>query len=690
MQKLINLIESGDCWDLLDLLPCGVSIAMDISCKAILHNKLAGKFLRVGMRDNFSHSSDEPPPVKFFHHRKELTAAEMPIQQAAWNKETIINYEMELVWPDGIRQITLWNAQPLYKNGVVNGAIAIWEDITNRKQYEKRLQESEEKFRMAITHAPVPVMLHAEDGEVLLINNCWTEKTGYTIEDIPTMQTWTDKALGKRQNQSNAIYEQSSPSFEAVYSITTKCGETQIWSLWSGPIGKLPDGRRIAVSKAMDITELKMAEAALQQNARELQEINAALEEEIVERQTAQKALAISEARYRGIVNNMQDLFSYYRVILDENDRPVDLEIIANNPAWEQYIGLNNSEIIDKRYTEIFPGIGTWSINWIEKLGKVALEGQPVTAELYFGHANRWFRTSIYSPQKNEVAVISEDITERKKQEKQLKNYAKELAATNEQLVETNKELKSFANSVAHDFRSPMVNLKGFSEELGYSLSELQQIIQEEELHLPEKVQKKVTDLLCKDVPDAQKFISSAVDRLSRMVDAMLKLARLGRREMIRTEVDMNELVRTILQSYNHQIEEKNIQLRIGYLPKITTDHMAIEQIISNLIDNAIKYLRPDQPATIGISFLDTGKEYFFSVEDNGRGITAEDMDKIFEIFRRAGKQDVPGEGMGLAYVRALVRQLGGKVWCESEVGSGTKFNFTLPKYDPNMLNLSF
>lgn len=166
--------------------------------------------------------------------------------------------------------------------------------------------------------------------------------------------------------------------------------------------------------------------------------------------------------------------------------------------------------------------------------------------------------------------------------EQQLEYYADEVAAANT-------ELKSFVHTIAHDFRSPMVNLVGFSTELGYSLAELQQTVQEYESFLPEDAQIKVNKLLETDMPEAQTFIKSAVTRLSRMVDALLNLSRLGRREMRYEEVDMSKLVNTIVHSFKHQITEKHIQVMVGMLPKIKIDYLVMEQIISNLLDNAIK-----------------------------------------------------------------------------------------------------
>ena len=256
--------------------------------------------------------------------------------------------------------------------------------------------------------------------------------------------------------------------------------------------------------------------------------------------------------------------------------------------------------------------------------------------------------------------------------EERLKYYSSELAATNS-------ELKNFANIVAHDFRAPMVNLKGFARELGHSLDELKQIMHEAVLKLPENSRIKAQELLERDMPEALKFIDSSVERLGRMIDALLKLARLGRRDMLYKTVDIGELVTSVTRSFRHQIELQGIKMEVGPLPQIETDYLAMEQIFSNLLDNAIKYLDTDRQGEIAISCTNKGGEFLFAIEDNGRGIAVTEIEEIFEIFKRAGKQDIPGDGMGLAYVRMLVRQLGGKVWCESRIGVGTKINFTVP-----------
>jgi PAS domain S-box-containing protein len=157
-------------------------------------------------------------------------------------------------------------------------------DISDRKQTELALQSSEERFRRAILDAPLPIMLHGEDGEVVQINQTWTELTGYTHSDIPTIADWTEKAYGSRKEVVQAdierLYNLDRRISEGEYTVTTRNGEAQIWEFYSAPLGRLSDGRRLVISTAIDITKRKQAEA-------EIRQLNETLEQRVAER-TAQ------------------------------------------------------------------------------------------------------------------------------------------------------------------------------------------------------------------------------------------------------------------------------------------------------------------------------------------------------------------------------------------------------------------
>ncbi len=248
-----------------------------------------------------------------------------------------------------------------------------------------------------------------------------------------------------------------------------------------------------------------------------------------------------------------------------------------------------------------------------------------------------------------------------------------------EDLQLMNEEVRNFAYIVSHDLRAPLVNIKGFSVELHCALKAATPLIEKGKSALCERELMMLGEALERDVPEALEFIESSVNRMDSQINAILKLSRLGRRDLKMERVDVAAIVQGILKTLGHQLDAGRVTVSVAELPHVIADKTAVEQIIGNLLDNAVKYLDRDRAGQLEIS-ADSGRhETTFTFRDNGRGIAAEDMGKVFEIFRRAGKQDMPGEGMGLAYVKTLVRRLGGRIWCESELGGGTRFRFTIP-----------
>jgi signal transduction histidine kinase len=184
---------------------------------------------------------------------------------------------------------------------------------------------------------------------------------------------------------------------------------------------------------------------------------------------------------------------------------------------------------------------------------------------------------------------------------------------------------------------------------------------------------------LSQDFAEALGFIKSSIAKMDRLITAILNLTREGRREFEPVRIDTRELIETIVTTVAHQASEAEAQIRVAPLPDIISDRLALEQIFSNLIDNALKYLKPGVPGDISIRGRTKLGFAIFEITDNGRGIDPSDHQRIFDLFRRAGTQDKPGQGIGLAHVRALVRRLGGTMSVSSELHNGSTFTITLP-----------
>lgn len=257
-------------------------------------------------------------------------------------------------------------------------------------------------------------------------------------------------------------------------------------------------------------------------------------------------------------------------------------------------------------------------------------------------------------------------------------------------LREANDEIQRFAYIVSHDLRSPLVNIMGFTselEELGGDIfrriGSLAQIPADGPPPAPgapgEMALEGADKQLSEDFSEALGFIKTSIAKMDRLISAILNLTREGRREFQPVKIDTGELIEAIVSTLAHQATEAQAEIRLEPLPNVVSDRLALEQIFSNLIDNAIKYLKRGVPGEIRIRGRTKLGYAIFEISDNGRGIDPKDHQRIFDLFRRAGTQDKPGQGIGLAHVRALVRRLGGTMSVSSELNAGSTFTITLP-----------
>ncbi len=185
--------------------------------------------------------------------------------QEAHANQTEFQGEYRLVRDDGSLVWVIGKAVFEFDtSGQLTGVIGTLTDITKRKQAEATTRDSEARFRRAIEEAPMPVMIHAEDGEVITISRTWTELTGYRHEDIPTIAEWTRKAYGNNQpvvlEEIATLYDRPHRKAEGEYEVVCCDGTKRIWDFSSISLGTLPDGRRIAMSTASDVTERKQEE----------------------------------------------------------------------------------------------------------------------------------------------------------------------------------------------------------------------------------------------------------------------------------------------------------------------------------------------------------------------------------------------------------------------------------------------
>lgn len=226
------------------------------------------------------------------------------------------------------------------------------------------------------------------------------------------------------------------------------------------------------------------------------------------------------------------------------------------------------------------------------------------------------------------------------------------------QVVELKQEIEDLSYAVSHDLRAPLRAVHGFT---GALWEDYQQ-------HLDAQGQRYLS------------IINTSTQQMSKMIDGILVLSRLGRQAMRSVEVSNQELVEQLVTDLKSKFQERHIEFQIGHLAPIQGDPVLLQQIWSNLLSNAVKFTRQKQVAQIEIgSSTETGEVVYF-IRDNGVGFDMKYESKLFGLFQRFhSEKEFEGIGVGLAVVRRLVRRHDGRVWARAVVDQGSTFYFALP-----------
>lgn len=539
-----------------------------------------------------------------------------------------VSNEEEETWPDGRVTWAFSNKIP-HRNveGEIIGTFGISVDITKRIEAEKALQLSEKSYRELIDGMTETVWVFDFDANLIDVNQSAIDLLGYTKEEllhigIPGIDFSTTKEIIKENH--NGMIKGQMRFFETIHRTKT--------------------GKNIPVEISSSIITYQGEQAVL------------SIARDISKRKEALEKLRESEQKLSTLFESMTEMVIMCEMITDTKTGTIHFYITDCNQAFSSITGLDRDDTVGKLVSDVIPFEFPLEIN---QYVHVSQTGEPYSFNAYISELEKYFLVSVVSPQANHIAAIVSDIT---------------LIRESQELLDAkNKELESYIYAASHDLRSPLVNIQGFSKRLEKQSEQISDLLANCSVEFEQKSEiEKITN---EAVPKALNFIQTNVQKMDVLINGLLQISRTGRIKLYLQEVNTFNLISKIVNSFNYQLAEIGAKVKLERLSPCYGDENQLNQVFSNLIGNAIKYRDTNRELQITISSQLVKTKVIYKIQDNGVGISPENLDKIWAVFFRVDSSEVDaGEGIGLSLVKRIVEKHKGKVWVESTFGVGTSF----------------
>jgi PAS domain S-box-containing protein len=540
--------------------------------------------------------------------------------------------------------------QPYYESGNKKpaGVFMISNDVTEQVLSKKKAEESEEQFRTMANSISQLAWIANSEGWIYWYNDRWYEYTGTTLDE---MQGWGWEKVHHPDHIQRVVsivkeaWVKGEP-FELTFPLRSKNGYYRWFLTRTYPV-RNAEGKVVQwIGTNTDIDEYKQNELLLGDR---------------VEART--RELESQRNLFDNILKNSSNGISVTEMVRDEAGNIIDARTILANEAAVLFTGLPKDIYLNTTAKQLDPNIleSPYGLSCLQTLKT----GVPAVSQYFLEATGRWLELTISKMDDDHLIHIFTDVTPIKEAQIQLERTVAELKSSNVNLEE-------FAYAASHDLKEPIRKIGYFA---GRLLSEASENLRADQVKFIERM-------------------NSAARRSSDLIDDLLTYSYFSKGLSDEQDIDLNMVVQTVLEDLELKIQDKQAKISLEKLPKIQGNERQLNQLFQNLIENALKYSKPEEPPRITIQSKQVNaadyahifpSEYcvvcnLIEVKDNGIGFESKDAARIFNVFTRLhGKSEFEGTGIGLSIVHKVVTNHKGAIWAESELGSGAMFKMLFP-----------